>query len=261
MSSERIDELIALAALGELTPDEERELDEALASDTVLAADADESIATAAALQRLNAEPPPAGLRDSVLGAIAATPQDPVPSSDDASTARFTSGSTTTGKSTLPAPEPPASIDERRRSRRWLPFAAAAAAVVVFAVGSIALFTADDDGGGIGDEIAAVLDAGDAEVRVLEGDLSGSLSVTYSRAENAIVVRGTGLQTLDATRTFELWLVSDADATPAGLFRPDDDGDVEIRFDDIDPTGFVLGVTEEPAGGSATPTLPIIATA
>jgi hypothetical protein len=31
------------------------------------------------------------------------------------------------------------------------------------------------------------------------------------------------------------------------------------RLDGVDPTGFTLGVTEEPAGGSDAPTLPILA--
>jgi hypothetical protein len=34
-----------------------------------------------------------------------------------------------------------------------------------------------------------------------------------------------------------------------------------VRFDGVDPTGFVLGVTEEPVGGSRQPTGPILATA
>jgi hypothetical protein len=46
-----------------------------------------------------------------------------------------------------------------------------------------------------------------------------------------------------------------------GIFRPDTDGSVSERFADADPTGFVLGVTEEPAGGSESPTLPILASA
>ena len=50
-----------------------------------------------------------------------------------------------------------------------------------------------------------------------------------------------------------------AAATSAGLFRPDGGGVVLERLDGVDPTGFTLGVTEEPAGGSESPTLPILA--
>ena len=58
-----------------------------------------------------------------------------------------------------------------------------------------------------------------------------------------------------------MWLAGDDGVRAVGLFRPDGDGRVEIGFDDTDPDGLGLGITIEPAGGSAEPTLPIVATA
>ncbi len=78
MTPERIDELIALAALGELSVQEERELDEAARLDPTVDAELAEALETAAAIQRTGAEDPPAGLRDGVLAAIRDTPQERV---------------------------------------------------------------------------------------------------------------------------------------------------------------------------------------
>jgi anti-sigma-K factor RskA len=44
------------------------------------------------------------------------------------------------------------------------------------------------------------------------------------------------------------------------LFRPDDEGNVEVRFDDVTDV-TVIGITLEPAGGSAQPTPPVLASA
>ena len=83
--------------------------------------------------------------------------------------------------------------------------------------------------------------------------------MTYSESEDAVVVEGTDVPTIDDTETYQLWLVGDEGITSAGLFRPAVDGSVLERLDGVDPTGFVLGVTQEPAGGSESPTLPILA--
>jgi hypothetical protein len=50
------------------------------------------------------------------------------------------------------------------------------------------------------------------------------------------------------------------DALPGGTFRPDAGGHVALRVD-ADPSGFVVGVTLEPSGGSEQPTLPMLASA
>jgi len=248
MTPDRIDELIALAALGELTPADERELNDAAAHDPVLAAELDEALSTAAALQRAGAEPPPPGLRASVLAAIAQTPQEhrDVPSDDSVD------------RLAAPDVDEPVSLDaERQRRRRWGPLLAAAAAVIVFVVGAGVLVSNDD--ASAPDQYAAVLDAADAETHDLAGDLSGSLTVTYSSEQDAMVVTGTGIPTLSDDETYQLWFDIDGRMTPAGTFRPDDEGNVEERIDGVETTGASISVTEEPAGGSESPTLPVLA--
>jgi anti-sigma-K factor RskA len=239
MTPERIDELIALAALGELSAQEERELDEAARTDPVVAAELAEALATAAAIQRAGAQEPPAGLREGVLAAIRETPQEGVGGS---------TGEDATSGAVVP-------ISSARR-RRWLTLSTGVAAAAVMIVGGIVVLSQNDSGT---DDVVAVIEAPDAVTQVLVGELGESLLVTYSVEQDAVVVEGQGVPTLGDDRTYQLWLVADDAATSAGLFRPDADGVVLERLDGVDPTGFVLGVTEEPAGGSESPTLPILA--
>ena len=137
-----------------------------------------------------------------------------------------------------------------------LPVLAGVAAAAVLLVGGIVVVSQNDSGSG---DVAAVMEAPDAVTQVLAGDLGGTLSVTYSVSEDAVVVEGIDVPAIDDTATYQLWLVGDQGATSAGLFRPAVDGSVLERLDGVDPTGFVLGVTQEPAGGSESPTLPILA--
>ena len=134
---------------------------------------------------------------------------------------------------------------------------AAAAAVALFVVGGLVLVAQNGDPS---DPIAAVVEAPDASSRRLAGEIP-TLTAVYSPSEGALVLQGEAVPVLDDTETYQLWLVGDDGATSVGIFRPDDDGRVSERFADADPTGFVIGVTEEPAGGSESPTLPILASA
>jgi anti-sigma-K factor RskA len=237
---ERFGDLVALAALGELSPDEQRELDRLADANPAMVAELDAAVAAAASVQSSVAESPPAALRQSVLDAIVATPQ-------------------VGGDAAAPVAAPIDLGAERARRRGLMPLVAAAAAAVIFVVGAAVVVMSRDDGGG-GDQIAAVVGASDAETRILTGEFE--VMVTFAASQDAVVVEADGLPELTDEETYQLWLVGDGGAaTSAGIFRPDDAGTVAVRIDDVDPTGFVLGVTEEPAGGSESPTLPILATA
>ena len=244
MTTERLDDLIALAALGELSDDEQRELDAAVRDDPRAADDLAQALAAAAAVQATTAEAPPTALREDVLAAIRATPQEPS-SPEHAPTA------------SVRVDEVVVPIDAERRRRRWMTPVLGAAAAIVLVVGGFVLVNNDTT---TPDEITAVVNAPDAQARTLVGELVG-ITVVYSAAEQALVVDGSDLDTLSDTETYQLWLVDGAGATSVGTFRPDAGGDVAERFDDVDPIGVILGVTKEPAGGSTTPTLPILAAA
>jgi anti-sigma-K factor RskA len=146
---------------------------------------------------------------------------------------------------------------ERQRRRRWGPLLAAAAAVIVLVAGAAVLVSNDD--ASAPDQYAAVLEAPDAVAHGLAGDLPGSLVVTYSSELDAMVVTGTGIPTLSDDETYQLWFAIDGRMMPAGLFRPDADGNVEERIDGVETTGTSINLTEEPAGGSESPTLPVLA--
>jgi anti-sigma-K factor RskA len=239
----RTDELIALAALGELTPDETAELDAAVAADPGLAAELAEALTSAAMLQAGPVEQPPARLRASVLGAIAGVEQD----STVPSVVTPLPGAADDGTSWVTHTKPP-------RRRRFAPLLAAAA-VLVLVAGGVIIATGDRGGD---DPIAAVIEADDADSLAVTGAI-GDLELVYSAREDAFVLVGESLTPAPTDSTYQVWLVDDGGATPVGTFEPDSDGDVAMRADGFDPTGSTIGITVEPVGGSDVPTLPLVA--
>jgi anti-sigma-K factor RskA len=229
----RTDELIALAALGELTAEDAVELDAAVAADPGLAADLADALTSAAMLQAGAVEQPPDRLRASVLGAIAGVDQEPAAQSVVTSVVR-----------SLPGP----------RRRRFAPLFAAAAVLALLAGGVIIATGGGDDD----DPIAAVIDADDADSLAVTGPI-GDLELVYSAREDAFVIIGESLTPPPTDSTYQVWLVDDGGATPVGTFEPDSDGDVAMRTDGFDPTGSTIGITVEPVGGSDEPTLPLVA--
>ncbi|MFN3258647.1 MAG: anti-sigma factor [Ilumatobacter sp.] len=259
--NDRIDELLALAALGELTEAEELELDAALAADATIADELDADLAVAAALQTTQPITPPTTLRDDVLAAIANVEQDAPDTAHSSTTARGpvdrTSALRDQFDDQFDDDSEPVSRPRLGRGGRWMPFLAAAAVAVLFA-GGVAVITGGDDD--VRSPIEEVALAPDAVTRVLDGELGRALTVTFSPSEDALVVLGTDVPELSDDETYQLWLVDDAGgAQSVGLFRPDESGSVEQRFDDRDPRDLELGVTVERASGSETPTLPIVA--
>jgi len=269
--NDRLDELIALAALGELTADETAELDALLAADPSAADELADALDVAATLQSSDTLEPPPELRASVLAAIASIEQLPAP--NDAVPGGST-GMTPPPPTAPPGPvrldpvpidpvpiDPvpidPVPIDGARRRRRRSAVLAAAAAVVLIAIGGLFVATRDD---GSDDPIAAVLDADDVTTRTLEGSLGVTLEVAYSADEGAMVITGDDVPAVAEDETYQVWMVDESGAQPGGTFRPDAAGHVALRVD-ADPSGFVVGVTLEPSGGSEQPTLPMLASA
>lgn len=239
---ERLDELLALAALGELSETDERELDAALELDASLQSELDADLETAARIQAASPVQPPAELKRRLMDAL---------------------GEPSIGEHVVGVGEQPDSVvsiaDERKRRRsRWMPLLAAAA-VALLAVAGVVITR--DDGGGTDDLVARVIDAPDAEERAFEGDLNGSLTAVYSNELDALVLEGVDLDQISDAETLQLWLVGGDRPESVGVFRPDDDGQVVVGFTGVDPQELTLGVTIEPAGGSAQPTEPILATA
>jgi hypothetical protein len=85
--------------------------------------------------------------------------------------------------------------------------------------------------------------------------------VAYVANKGSLVFIATHLDPLQQAKTYELWLLaSDGAAIPAGLFKPDANGNASVVMPDL-PKGLTakgFGVTVEQDGGSKTPTKPIV---
>jgi anti-sigma-K factor RskA len=84
----------------------------------------------------------------------------------------------------------------------------------------------------------------------------------YLASRGTLILEASNLKPVDADKTYELWLIpADGKAPiPAGVFRPDATGTASVVLPQL-PAGVqakAFGVTVEKAGGSATPTLPIL---
>ena len=89
-----------------------------------------------------------------------------------------------------------------------------------------------------------------------------SARATYLASRGALILQASNLNPLENGKTYELWIIPATGAAPipAGLFRPDASRGANVVLPQI-PVGVqakAFGVTIENAGGSATPTLPII---
>jgi anti-sigma-K factor RskA len=103
--------------------------------------------------------------------------------------------------------------------------------------------------------ISSVLAATDASA--VTGQVgSGHATLVYSKGENKLVLVGHGIPALDKSKTYQLWMIAPdgKSYTSAALFRPDSKGNVTAEAaGDLAATGR-MGVSVEPAGGSAQPT-------
>ena len=79
-------------------------------------------------------------------------------------------------------------------------------------------------------------------------------SLVYLPGQHTAYVNLIGLRDPGATHVYELWLIRDGQPVGAGLFRPDTSGKASATVN-RDLSGYqVLAVTEEPDGGSVSPT-------
>ena len=88
-----------------------------------------------------------------------------------------------------------------------------------------------------------------------------SARAVYLASRGALVLQASNMQPLPGNKTYELWVIPTSGApVPAGLFRPDSTGSASVVLPAI-PRGVqakAFGITIENAGGSTTPTAPII---
>jgi anti-sigma-K factor RskA len=198
----------------------------------------------ATALAFATAAEPPAGLRDRVLAAAARTRQQP-PEVAGGSHAR----------------------PRRTRARvpwvPWLSGVVATASIVVAVLFGFAQAHTQDELNQVRAEnqaISLVLSAPEAKLLTHTVTNGGVATVVLAADRHELAVVTTGLPALPPGKVYQLWLIGKPAITSAGLLPPAKDG----RTPPVLATGVVkgdtLGLTVEPAGGSAQPTTkPILA--
>lgn len=215
--------------------------------------------ATAARLGAAEHATPPPSLKESVLAEIRRTPQQPAPphlavraappGSDDAADEPDEEG-TDGGPVATVLPAHP------RWYRRVLAPAAAVLLVVVIGLAAVVavLDSRIDDLERLAGPVADVLTAPDAIALAAEGpgDANVALVASPTRGEGVFLVGG--LPQAPDDHVYQLWLLRDGQAEPAGLLEVDDDGrGGHVMTGDM--TGVsAVAVTVEPAGGSPQPT-------
>ena len=249
MTDDELREQLALHAVGALTDAERTELEGVLSARPDLQAELEDLQEAAALLADAVPATPPPTMRADVLAAIAGTPQLPReipppagPATDDAPLA------------------PVVPISAGRRRSRFLAIGAAAAAVVALVVGVLVVSPWSDDGT---DQVAAVVGAADAvEIPMPGKGEPGSLpgvTIVYSASEDAAVLLADEVPVPDGDNVYELWAIRDGAPESFTTFRPDESGRISVYAPGLDPASAeVWAITEEPAGGSDTPTEPIL---
>jgi Anti-sigma-K factor rskA len=102
--------------------------------------------------------------------------------------------------------------------------------------------------------VAAVLAAPDARVESAAATVGGTVTAIVSVSRHEAVVSTAGVPVPPGTKVYQLWVMSPSGARSAGLLPTSHAGTTApVLADGVRP-GDRLGVTVEPAGGTARPT-------
>ncbi|WP_296194101.1 anti-sigma factor [uncultured Microbacterium sp.] len=280
---EEFAEQSAAYALGALSPDERANFERALATHPEWQSIVDEDVDASSSLAFVAGEvAPPAALRSSILASIAEVPQEgagvgraDVDARAEASVADRSVPEASVPESSVPeasgpqpvlpadaAPEAATAVPARaprRGSRTWFALAACIALIVAVAIGTPAVIAALNPPTQQ-TALAHIQSQPDAQSASADVAGGGTLTVHWSPALGQAVAVPEGLGALSSDQTYELWLVRDGGAIPAGTFtEAGADGAV---VDGALRPGDVVAVTVEQAGGSPTgqpTTTPIVA--
>jgi anti-sigma-K factor RskA len=195
---------------------------------------------------------PRAELKAGALRAAARTRQLPPLTRDAAATRR--------GRPARPAPG-----RYRLWPRRWAPRLAVAVAAgflaVAVAMGALALGTQHrlDQDKVRGHAIAAVLNAPDVTMLTARVTTGGTATMLESRHERALVFTAAHLPVLPPAKDYELWLMGPGGVRPAGMLPHSRAGMVGPMIVSGLAAGDWVGLTVEPADGSARqPSAPVL---
>ena len=227
-------------ALDALTDDEQADFEKHLARCPACAEEVRGQRDTAARLAMATAVSPPPEMRSRVLAAVPRTRQLPPP-----------------GRNLL------ARAGERTGLRRLSPSRAGltagvlalAAAVAFLLVTQLSTSRQLQQAQAGNSAIAAVLAAPDARIESVPASVGGTVSAVVSVREREAVVTTADMPSLPDTRVYQLWVITSAGAAKsAGLLSVTSSGSAApVLASGVQP-GDQLGITVEPAGGTAQPT-------
>jgi len=140
----------------------------------------------------------------------------------------------------------------QRRRPRWAWVAAAAAFGLAVVFGAfLATTTAKLTEA---EQIANVYAASDANVVPIVSSQIGPGRFTYSVVKAQGVFVGWSMPQPASDHIYQFWLIGSDGPIPSGTFTPEADGSVSALVEGGVHPGLVLGITEEPTGGSEQPT-------
>lgn len=142
--------------------------------------------------------------------------------------------------------------------RRRAALLAAAAAVVVAVAGSALVARDAVEERNQAEELASVVAAPDSRIAPLEGEPDATLRVVWSPSAGGAVVLGAGLRDPGDDLVYELWALTDDGPVSAGVFEPDERGEVRDVLELPAEPEEGWGVTIEPDGGSPQPTSDVL---
>ncbi|WP_228991345.1 anti-sigma factor domain-containing protein [Streptomyces sp. DH8] len=238
MSTAELHTLTGAYALHALPDSERRAFERHLAECEACAQEVRELAATAARLGLAVAETPPRELRERVLREI------------------------TTVRQEAPAHGRPERSGGGGRTRRWYAYALAACVAAAAAFGGVAAWQSQvaqnarqeaDRAQSRTEQLARVLSAPDA--RTSSGELTGGAhgTVVVSQSLDRAVFLASGMERPPSGKVYQLWFDDAGTMRSAGLMDPRA-GDGAVLLDGPVGRASGMGITVEPAGGSAGPT-------
>ncbi|MGM9472107.1 anti-sigma factor [Pseudarthrobacter sp. YS3] len=148
--------------------------------------------------------------------------------------------------------------EERRQpggARRWLLGAAAATVIALGGVG-VGAYVADQN-----DPLNQVVRAGDVREASVPVTAGGTATVLVSASKDSLVVKMNGVPAPPAGKVYQMWLIPRDGSAPVSQGLMDEEALSKPALVKGIASAAALGITVEPTGGSAKPTMPVVAAA
>lgn len=270
LSSGRVVDLAEVYALNAVDDAERAAIEQFLAS--APAADRDafnervrqarETLATSFTAE----EEPPPGLLDRIMSSLPAQTATPsptaVPLPDTGPQTTPVLPHPARDSSAMPATDELGAARQRREERRrpqgmrnWLIGVAAAAVIALGGVG-VGAYVANQN-----DPLNQVMQASDVRQATVDVSGGGTATVSISPSKDAAVVKMNGVPAPPAGKVYQMWLIPKDGSAPVSQGLMDAEALSKPAVVKGIGSAAALGITVEPEGGSASPTLPTVAAA